>query len=236
MRLYESLRGWQSHQRWKRQVKPLRILSDGAVTTTGRKEDPLEVVRSCRDRSSSVESYRSDIILQEEGDPRSEHWEVESIRLDRFYVWQESWIDQKEVYDEWITLGEDLYIHPGLWGKIDSPDLLRLTKTFALEAFLGLLDSVGGQECSAFKLGTRPFLRLDTDGTPPILTNPDLGDREEGATILWIDDGSRLPAKIKASARFQVEGAPVRVQVEQVFFDFDADISISAPDIDFEPI
>src|SRR6266540_5206295 len=116
---------WQSLQR-RRQLKPLRALSAGAVTPTERKEDTLEVVRSCRGRSFLVESFRSDIVLSSPSDPESSHWEVESIRPDRFWVWQEAWIDHKQVYDEWIMLGEDLYMRP-LWHKSNSPHFRRLT-------------------------------------------------------------------------------------------------------------
>jgi hypothetical protein len=230
----ESFRRWQG----QRQLKPLRALSAGAVTPTGSKEVALEVVRSCRDRSTYVESYRSDIILQEVDNPEVVHWEVESIRPNRFWVWQESWLDHKEVYDEWIMLGEDLYMRP-LWHKSDSPHFRQLTKTFALEVFLDLLDSVRGHECFTYKHGKRLFLRLDADGMPPILIDPDssdIGPPDELATILWIDDFDRLPAKIEASARFQVEGATGWVKAEQVFYDFDAHISISAPEVEMEPI
>jgi hypothetical protein len=75
-----------------------------------------------------------------------------------------------------------------------------------------------------------PQLYVDTDVED---SAPDL---LEGATILWIDDASRLPAKIHARARYDEEGASVLVKFEQVFFDFDADISISAPEVDLEPI
>jgi hypothetical protein len=37
---------------------------------------------------------------------------------------------------------------------------------------------------------------------------------------------------MEASARFQKEGASVWVEFEQVFHDFDADISISPPQVD----
>ena len=68
---------------------------------------------------------------------------------------------------------------------------------------------------------------------PTIQTQiPDLGNRKEGTTILWIDGDSRLTAKMEASARFQKEGASVWVEFEQVFHDFDADISISSPQVD----
>jgi hypothetical protein len=175
------------------------------------------------------------------GNPRSNRWDVESIRPDRFYVWQESWIDEEEVYDEWIALGEDLYINAGLWMKVDVPARRELNEAFAIETFLGLLDTVPGDQCSAYKLKGRTFLGLNADGMPPQLyVDTDVEDSApdllEGATILWIDDASRLPAKIHARARYEEEGASVLVKFDQVFFDFDADISISAPEVDLEPI
>src|SRR6266511_29998 len=213
----ESFRRWQSGQRSRRQVEPLLALSADAASPTRRREDTLEVVRSCRDRSSSVRSYRSHIILQEVGNPRSNHWDVEFIRPDRFYVWQESWIDDEEVYDEWIALGEDLYINAGMWMKVDVPARRELNEAFAIETFLGLLDTVLGDQCSAYKLKGRTFLGLTADGMPPQLyVDPDVKDSApdllEGATILWIDDASRLPAKIHARARYEEEGASVLVK------------------------
>lgn len=60
--------------------------------------------------------------MRDENDPdKPEHWELESILPDRFHVWQESWIDEEAVYDEWIALGEDLYVNAGLWGELDIP-------------------------------------------------------------------------------------------------------------------
>lgn len=233
MRLYGSFRRWQSRKRSKLQVERLLSLSADAdhAVATRHKDDPLAVVQSCRDRAASVRSYRSAATIRVANE--TSHMEgpvqyvLEAIRPDRFHVQQSAWMDEREVYDEWITLGEDHYDNVGAWGKSLVPQRKDLNRELSLETFLGLLDTAGAHECLSYPLDEHVFLRLDADSVAPGLAQGQ--DSREAVTILWIDDATLLPAKVEASALFQDERLSSRQEFEQIFYDFDADISFHAP-------
>src|SRR5712691_3294664 len=139
--LFDSLR-----RRLGREKSPLLRLAPlgsgwaGAAVATSAKEDPLELIRACRNRTQSVRSYRSQAVIRDAGAPPTMEgplqYVVEAIRPDRFHIWQTSWMDKREVYDEWISLGEEHYDNVGLWGRSLVSGRQELNGGLALEAFL----------------------------------------------------------------------------------------------------
>jgi hypothetical protein len=222
----------------KREKPPLeRFSSLSADAGRSVPEEPLEnteaVVRECRNRSASLRSYRTEIVILDKSSPPvmegPVRYTLETVRPDRFHVLQVGWMDKREVYDEWITIGEDHFDNVGVWGRGLILQRKELNPRLAIESFLSMLESVQAPDSTAYVLDGHRFVRLDSEQVPPTLEqdmNP-----SEMSTILWVDGENWLPAKVEASGVFRDDDGLARLEFEQVFFDFDANISIAAPEV-----
>ena len=224
------------------ELKPESLIDlsvQAAAAGTDKVPDAKGIAGRCARDTTLVQTYQSELLfrdrsiadLQDKG-YISVEWKVKYARPTRFQVLQSTWSPRGYQYDEWVSLGEDLFESTGQW--IKQPTNIRNDWNESLRAnkFLEILRAEEPSSAGLYRYrGVLYYLltyHLDSlSGFGPLATFLKGGPYQ---VQMWVHCATGLLARADVVGAAEASnGGATFPDFEQVFWGYNEPLKIAPP-------
>lgn len=224
----------------------MRISPETAPNNQDDLAQSKEMAVKCIEVTAQVRTYRSWPLLRdiERKDNRpSIEWQFAYARPSSYHVRQSAWPEDlpEGEFDEWATIGTDHYETP-LGTSIPEMRNERPNRFLLVDKYLEFLRTTDPISATRYRSGRRAYVLLEYKTRKVPESFRDFGDlrgvAKSGLHVwIWIDAQTALLTKAVVGFEGQSpDGERFHLEFQQVFTDFNKNISIEAPSTQFDPV